>query len=76
LNKFSDFATDFSRYVLKEEPLQHITYRDNGNGTITPIRQSAMEARPPKAEYDFVKIAQPTTVKTPDIVVHTIKTTS
>jgi len=34
-----------------------------------------MEARPPKPEYDFVKIKEPTVVKTPDIVVEIIKTT-
>jgi hypothetical protein len=74
LNKFSDFNTDFNRYVMKQEPLQHIQYKVQW-ATILPIRKSAIEARPPKAEYDFVKIKEPTVVKTPDIVVETIKTT-
>jgi len=34
-----------------------------------------MEARPPKPEYDFVKIAKAGKVVTPDIKIETIKTT-
>ena len=34
-----------------------------------------MEARPPKPEYDFVKIAKAEKVVTPDIKIETIKTT-
>ena len=74
LNKFSDFKTDFVRYVLKEEPLEHITYKVQW-ATILPLRESAMEARPPKPEYDFVKIAKAGKVITPDIKIETIKTT-
>ena len=74
LNKFSDFKTDFVRYVLKEEPLEHITYKVQW-ATILPLRESAMEARPPKPEYDFVKIAKAGKVVTPDIKIETIKTT-
>lgn len=74
LNKFSDFKTDFYRYVLKKEPLEQITYKFDGGAKIIPLRQSAIEARPPKAEYNFIKITQPESLKTPDITVETIKT--
>jgi len=30
LNKLSDFKTDFYRYVLKEEPLSHVKYKNTG----------------------------------------------
>lgn len=75
LNKLSDFKTDFYRYVLKEEPLEHIKYKNTGTGTILPIRMPAAAARPPKAEYNFMKPTAPTKVETPDLVVERVKTT-
>lgn len=74
LNKVSDFKTDFYRYVLKKEPLEHISYAKQGSSTIVPIRMPAAEARPPKAEYNFIKVKEAEKETTPDIKVETIKT--
>ena len=75
LNKFSDFKTDFLRYVMKEQPLEHITYKFDGSTKIIPIRESALEARPIDTKNQFIKLLQPESLKTPDISVETIKTT-
>jgi hypothetical protein len=75
LNKFGDFKTDFYRYALKTEPYEQVRYSFDWNWKLTPLRESALEARPPNAKYDFLKLAAPESLKTPDITVQTIKTT-
>lgn len=73
LNKLSDFKWEFYRDVLKQEPLNDVQYKLSWS-TIIPLKISSMEAKKIKAQYQFIKPKAPESEKTPDIVVHMVKT--